>query len=392
MRILIKIVILLGITLPLHAQGEYQMKSNNTYAEIDFLTSYYEQDGNNSPVTGGEGTEALADVSSIFVVNIPLDSTKSITGTFGADYYTSASTDNIDSNPSSASSKDIRAYASIGYNQKKLNSGLTYGVRLGFSTEYDYTSVNGGIHISKEFNEGNTEISFSGQAFVDQWSLYFPSELRGKVDVPSTSRNSYNGQFTFSQIINKKMQFAISAEAIYMEGLLSTPFHRVYFDDVILPDIERLPSSRLKLPFSIRATYFPLEKVVIRSYYRFYTDDFGIAGHTASIETPIKINDFLTLIPFYRYHTQTAADYFAPFAAHLSSEEFYTSDYDLSDLSSGKFGLGIGYSPLYGLARTKLPFTKKVFMLNSINLRGSYYNRSTGLTGFSVALELNMRI
>lgn len=378
-------------SLSLMGQDDYQMKGNNDYAEIDILSSYYEQDGNNGAVTGGIGTEALTDVASIFIINIPLSESKSVNGAFGADYYTSASTDNINNNQSSASSKDIRTYGNIGYTQKLLNRGITLGIRGGFSVEYDYSSVNGGLSLAKEFNEGNSEISWSAQAFIDQWSIYLPSELRGQVNFNTTSRNSFNSQLTFSQVINPKLQMAVSAEAIYMNGLLSTPFHRVYFEDQSL-DVERLPSSRLKLPFSIRATYFPFEQLVLRSYYRYYTDDFGINAHTVSIEAPIKITNTFTISPFYRYHTQTAADYFAPYATHLSTQEFYTSDYDLSALSSNKFGLGLSYSPLYGLFRAKVPFTKKVFMINTVNLRGSYYTRSTGLKGFSAALEINMRL
>lgn len=134
------------------------------------------------------------------------------------------------------------------------------------------------------------------------------------------------------------------------------------------------------------------ENLTLRSYYRFYTDDFGVQGHTVSLEAPIKVNDIITVSPFYRFHTQNSSDYFAPFGVHNSTEEFYTSDYDLSELSSNKFGLGILYNPLYGLSRTKIPYTKKIFLFNSIGLRGSYYDRSTGLKAFSIALELNFRI
>lgn len=385
-------ILALGMTFSLISQDGYQMKSNNEYAEIDILSSYYSQDGNNGAVTGGVGTEQLTDLSTIMVINIPLDSTKSINGSFGADYYTSASTDNIDSNRSSASSKDVRAYGNLGYSQKWLNKGLTLGGRIGFSGEYDYTSINGGLNLAKEFNEGNSELSISAQAFFDDWVLYFPRELIGRVSVPTTSRNAYNASFTFAQVMNKKMQIALTAEAIYMEGLLSTPFHRVYFSDEVLPDIERLPLSRLKLPISIRATFYPLEKLVVRSYYRFYTDDFGIQGHTVSIETPIKVSETFTISPVYRFHSQNASDYFAPFAVHNSGEEFYSSDFDLSELSSNKLGLGISYSPLYGVSRTKLPLSKKLLLFNSIGLRGSYYSRSTGLNAYSIALEMNFRI
>lgn len=392
LRILLISSIIALLSMVLRGQDGYIMKANEEYVEIDLLSSYYQQDGNNAAVTGGIGTERLTDIATMIVVNVPLDSTHAINISAGADYYTSASTDNIDNNRSSASSKDIRAYASLGFNKKNLRKGISYGMRLGFSNEYDYSSFNGGLSFAKEFNEGNSELSVNAQAFIDQWRTYFPEELRRSVSVPTRSRNSYNGELTYSQVINKRLQIAISAEAVYMEGLLSTPFHRVYFANVQRPDIERLPSRRLKIPLSLRVNYFPMEAFVVRSYYRFYRDDFGVAAHTASIEVPVKLSSFLTLYPFFRYHTQTAADYFAPFALHTSDELFYTSDYDLSDLNSQKYGMGVEYAPLYGLARTKIPFSKKVFNLHSVGLRAARYVRSTGLRAYNFSFNLNMRI
>ena len=55
----------------------------------------------------------------------------------------------------------------------------------------------------------------------------------------------------YAQVINQRLQLLLSAEAIYMTGLLSTPFHRVYFADQNKPDIERLPDNRLKIPLSL---------------------------------------------------------------------------------------------------------------------------------------------
>lgn len=370
-----------------YGQSGYQMKANDKVIDVNFLTSYYQQDGNNSAVEGGLGTEDLTDVANILIVNIPLDSSKSLSVTFGADFYTSASTDMIDADMSSASSKDLRAYASIGYSVKKLQSGWTFGGRIGFSSEYDYTSLNGGLNIAKEWNQGNTELGISAQVFVDQWKLYFPEELKNRVSVPTKNRRSYNVSAVFSQVINKRMQFSLSAEAIYMEGLLSTPFHRVFFADSNEGDIERLPESRLKLPFSFRFNYFPMDKFIVRSYYRFYTDDFGIVAHTANLEIPFKVSDVVSIAPFYRYHSQSSADHFAPYKQHLSSEEFYTSDYDLSSLSSHKIGLAFGYSPVYGLSRGRI--FSRPFMFKSIELRAAYYSRDTGLNAILFSANLN---
>lgn len=374
------------------AQEGYQMKANEKYTEIDFLTSYYTQDGDNAAVTGGVGTEELTDFATMIVVNIPIDSTQSINATLGLDIYSSASTDNIDNNRSSASIMDKRAYADFGYTKRLLTKGFTYGARIGFSSEYDYTSINGGINLAQELNNGNTEFSFSAQAFLDNWKTYFPIELRGDVTVSTTSRNSYNAQLTYSQVINKRLQMSLSAEVIYMDGLLSTPFHRVYFNDEAVPDIERLPTTRLKIPFAARVNYKPTDNLVVRTYYRFYSDDFGIDAHTFNLELPYHFNDNWTVAPFYRFHTQTGSKYFAPFAEHASTDEYYTSDYDLSELNSTKYGVGIAYTPLYGVGRTKMPFTDKLLLFNSISFRVSRYTRDTGLTGFGGAIGLNFRL
>jgi hypothetical protein len=368
----------------------YQMKANTNEIEANFLSSYYQQEGNNAAVTGGIGTEELSDFANVLIVNIPLDSVNAVSLYGGADYYTSASTDNIDNNVSSSSSYDLRGFATVSYSRKNLFRNETYGVHIGFSAEYDYNSISAGGSYTKEWNHGNSELNVQGQAFFDRWILIYPIELRPDVEAPTAQRQSFNGQINFFQVLTKKLQAGISGEFVYMTGLLSTPFHRVYFANDQGLDIERLPDSRLKIPVGVRLNYFPFDRLVLRSYYRYYQDDFGIAANTFELETPIKISTFFTVSPFYRYHTQTASDYFAPYQQHLPSEEFYTSDYDLSALDSHKMGLGIRYSPLYGVLRSK-PMRKNetgILMLKTLEARFGYYSRSTGLTAYFGSINL----
>ena len=393
------LLVLLCLVLAGHAQTDStalrksSLKKFTREVEANFLSSYYHQEGDNAAVTGGIGTEKLTDVSNVIIVNVPLDSIRSIGFYGGADIYSSASTDNIDNNMSSASSSDLRSFATFSYNRLNLQRNERYGLRLGFSVEYDYTSFSLGGSYTKEWNDGNTEFTAAGQAFFDNWKLIYPIELRSSVELPSSQRQSFNGQLIFSQILTRRLQMSLSAEAVYMKGLLSTPFHRVYFADAVTPDIERLPSDRLKIPLSVRFNYYPFDFMVLRSYYRYYQDDFGISGNTAELELPLKVSQVSTLSPFYRYHTQTASDYFAPYAQHLSSEEFYTSDYDLSALSSHKYGMGVKYFPFYGVARSR-PFlsSQRVFMFKYIELRGAYYERSTGLKSFVGSLNLGFSL
>ncbi|HAQ61349.1 TPA: hypothetical protein DCR49_05025, partial [Candidatus Delongbacteria bacterium] len=138
-------------------------------------------------------------------------------------------------------------------------------------------------------------------------------------------------------------------------------------------DIERLPDNRLKTPLGMRFNYFINEFVVLRNYYRFYYDDWDIYSHTAEIEIPLKVSEKFTLYPSYRYYTQTASKYFAPYEEHVSTEEFYTSDYDLSEYYASQFGFGIKYTDIL----TRLHLWK--FRLKGISLDYSFYQRDSGL-------------
>ncbi|MGB8705809.1 MAG: hypothetical protein WCD31_12330, partial [Gillisia sp.] len=64
-------------------------------SEVDFLTSYYSQDGNNASVTGGIGTEKLTDFTPTVVVSVPLNDDDVLTIDAGISTYTSASSSNL---------------------------------------------------------------------------------------------------------------------------------------------------------------------------------------------------------------------------------------------------------------------------------------------------------
>ena len=64
-------------------------------AEVDLISSFYSQDGDNAGVTGGIGTEKLTDLASTITIAIPLNANDVLTidGTISA--YTSASSSNL---------------------------------------------------------------------------------------------------------------------------------------------------------------------------------------------------------------------------------------------------------------------------------------------------------
>ncbi len=379
--------------------GDTTEVSANTYVkpdwktiDINFLSSYYSQDGNNGAVTGGIGSEALTDFTQKISASIPLKETTTLNADVGYDYYSSESTDNIDNIPSSDSSSDVRVHSNLGI-EYALSDQKRLGFRVGGSSEYDYFSINGGMTFELESKDRNTSFQLGAQAFFDDWTPYYPAELRGKVAVPTTKRRSYNASIVLSKVINRRMQVSFQLEGIYMEGLLSTPFHRVYFVDQDQAGLENLPGKRLKVPLGIRVNNHLTEYLISRLYYRYYWDDWGIRAHTFSAELPVKVTRFFTLYPYYRYNTQNGADYFRPYKEHSASEEFYTSDYDLSPADSHTFGIGVLYGPPDGLARMKLPLTKNTnLMVKGVEFKYGRYSRSTGLKGYIASVGVNFSL
>jgi len=178
------------------------------------------------------------------------------------------------------------------------------------------------------------------------------------------------------------MQVALLIDPAYQQGQLATLYQRVYFTDNSVM-AEKLPSTRFKLPVGMRLHYFWGDHFITRVYYRFYFDSWGNVAHTLNLEMPYKPNPFFSIIPFYRISKQSGIDYFAPYKEHVTNEEFFTSDYDLSSFLSHYAGLGLRWSPPKGILNIK--------HFNSIEIRYGHYIRSTDLVGNSITAGLKFK-
>lgn len=424
--------------------------------EVDFLASYYNQDGAKSAVSGGLGSEKLTDVASNIVVAMPLNDDDVLTIDLGISAYSSASSSNI--NPfnatgasggdddrlaaptpsgtpwqasSGASKSDQLVSIVANYSHSSDSRNFIWNTDVSFSNEYDYTSVGFGGGIATLFNEKNTELSLKANVYLDQWRPIYPTELHeyskygagflnqgyfngvsvldqnGQATtnylpsafqtVSGVNRNSYSASVGFSQVLTKKLQFSIFFDVLQQQGLLSSPYHRIYFADKanyyigqaqyintyesptntgvykLADDIERLPDSRFKIPVGARLNYYINERFILRTYYRFYSDNWDIQSHTATIELPVKLSDRFTVFPMYRYYTQTASKYYAPYETHLSTERYYTSDADLATFDANQYGFGINYTDIFTGAKIWK------FGLKNIDFRFNHYERSDNL-------------
>jgi len=329
---------------------------------------------------------------------------------------------------------------SADYNHSSGDRNLIWGSNISLSSEFTYTSFGFGGNVTKLYNEKNTEIGLKGSVFLDKWKSIYPTELKEYLRIgpdfqyfgyfygvtildqggnasltylpdgfkpwSNTGRDSYSMSFYVSQILSKRFQAALFFDFVLQQGMLSTPYHRIYFADKpnyyigtasdivhytspsnsgvyqLADAIETLPKSRFKIPLGIRMNYYINEMFVLRSYYRYYYDDWGLKAHTVNLDLPVKLSQAFTFTPSFRFYSQNQVNYFGPYETHLSTENYFTSDYDLSKFSSTQYSLALSYTDIF----TK--FKIKTLGLKNINLKYSHYDRTDGLNANILTLGI----
>ena len=134
-------------------------------AEVDFLTSYYTQDGKNASVTGGIGDEHLTDFTPTVVVSVPLNDDDVLTIDAGISTYTSASSSNL--NPFDGSFKSSGGNVISGASSNTNLNSSNINFNSGELEDDDFfvssgTAVNGPI--------GSPWVASSGASRQDTWA------------------------------------------------------------------------------------------------------------------------------------------------------------------------------------------------------------------------------
>jgi hypothetical protein len=384
--------------------------------EINFVTSYYNQDGNHSAVTGGIGTEKVIDFANALDLHLVWFNKQmnknTLTVGLGFDYHSAASQAFV-SQSGASSPTGTRIYPSLDWTIDNDKKGTSFGIGTSYSGEYNYQSFGANAHFSVKTNNRMGEFGMKVQGYFDQVKLIYPSELipattttntggttvvttasgntissNGEssghhANIPSSPRNTFSASLSYSQIINSRLQIMFLGDVVTQNGYLGLPFHRVYFKDSTVAVVEKLPSSRFKLPVGFRANYFLGDNLILRGYYRYYADDWGVRSNTVGLEVPYKVTPFFSISPFYRFYNQSAAKYFAPYGEHSPADAYYTSNYEYSKFESQFFGVGFRIAPPQGVFGWQ--------GLHELEIRYGHYTQTTDLVSDVVSLSFGFK-
>ena len=141
------------------------------------------------------------------------------------------------------------------------------------------------------------------------------------------------------------------AKKITDEGWLNSPYRSVRFfigTDQQGQQPEQYPNTRSSNAASIRAKYFLPYRAAIDGMYRYYTDTWGIVGHTAELGYvhPLDMawaGGNWIFEGRVRYYRQTAADFYMDIFPRADFSNFMARDKETSALTGHTVGIGAAY-------------------------------------------------
>lgn len=240
-------------------------------------------------------------------------------------------------------------------------SNHTLSPQIAYSEESDYRSIGVALNDAMDFNEKNTTVLVGLSHAFDH---ILPNEgerfTSGKnIDAPITTalqKDDSEVLLGLTQLLDADTVATANVTLGYSDGFLTDPYKRVVFDNfpffgsVYTTFPEKRPGYKFRqIIFLSLQHHFEKIKGALEVTYRFQHDSYGILANTASLQWHQKIGKRVIVSPLLRFHTQTAADFYATHFAGDPTDpgstiplpDYYSSDYRLSALNTFTYGVQV---------------------------------------------------
>ena len=273
----------------------------------------------------------------------------------------------------SSASVDVETSASP-YDDERTQSSLSADFLLGKSTysigyvnsdESDYQAKTMFFGVSHDMFGDLTTISFNfknGQNDVFRNVKIDDVKVNDPTFHETMESKSYS--VGISQILTKNLILSGQYEVVTDEGFLRSPYRSVrFFTDPLnqATQPEKYPNTRSSNASSIRAKYFLPYRAAIDGMYRFYTDTWGIVGHTGELGYVHPLDKaFMGGNWIFegraRYYTQTkAANFYRDIFPRADFANFMARDKELATYQA----VTLGASATYEFKIERFPWLSK---------------------------------
>ncbi len=249
---------------------------------------------------------------------------------------------------------------------------LKTGVALSY--EHDFRSIEGSADYMHWLDSSKNQSISLGFAYQSNQSLV-ECDYSDACDGTSGASAALDSdvittQASFMQVIDQDSYIKASLFYIAEDGYLGSPYHNVVRENTdntldVLHEVR--PDTRTAYGASAKYARALSDAVALHVGYRYYSDDWEIDSHTIDTEIYYEFGDFMINAGL-RYYMQSEASFYSP--DYFSADKQYaTSDERLSDLDAIDYKLHAYYD-----------VTEDV----TVNLGGSFYDQSTGLSAVSI--------
>lgn len=280
-----------------------------------------------------------------------------VSGNYYVDMVSSASIDVL-STASPYEERRVQKSAGLEY----LRGKTTYTLNYVNSEESDYQADTAIASISEDMFGDLTTVTLG---FSRGWDTV------GKRGSPafSAATDHRNYRIGLSQILTKRLIAGLNYEAVSDQGYLQNPYRSARFcadaDCTVASTQEEVyPHTRSSNAISLSARYYLPYRASVNGSYRYYTDSWGILGHTAEIGYVHPLQKAWIFETSLRYYTQTRADFYSDLFPYRDAQNYLARDKELATFNSWTLHLGATY---------ELPFdTRRWLQKSTINL---FYDR-----------------
>jgi hypothetical protein len=210
-----------------------------------------------------------------------------------------------------------------------------HSLGAGYSTEDDYDAVFASYSGERDSRTGATTWSW-GLSVSDDRLSPTDAEIFGRV--MHAKRDSLSASVGVTRVVNRNAVIQSGLSVTRQTGYLSDPYKEVWIAADVLFD--RRPDERQQFAWTTRfRQFFERSDGALHADYRYYRDDWEISAHTLKLSWHQPFAERWTLAPAVRYHSQHAAEFYAPAFFTTPRNGYWSSDYRLATFGALSFRL-----------------------------------------------------
>jgi hypothetical protein len=276
------------------------------------------------------------------------------------------------------------------------------------SDENDYHSRTVSLALSQDLFQRNSTVGLRFGRSFDRYSppaRFIPSSAdAGWGFLGNGRRLTDNFSASFTQGITTTTVGSIIFGYAYDRGYLARPYYVYEIDNVYYH--ENLPPRRRGMTVSAQLNqYAPVAGgASVHLRYRYYTDSWELASHTASVALFLRLGDHCIINPSYRFYLQSDAFFYKD--VYTAPPVYLTTDFKFRHGMTHTPGLKLSYElndfvkpdkgPFFGLYPVAFDIGADYFVRSGtrdISVRDSHYNYWNPESGFQALwLQAGVRV